>query len=143
MVYELQIFVHTHIFASAVVPYISRTQITFLFVYEPGDTIRMDCPAIGTPAPTIKWFSHTLNQSVTDLINSTRLRFFPNGSLEIRDLAPDDEALYRCEATNSVGKDIIYPLVINLEAYRFCKLSRLWDFHKVGVMVLEVVQHAK
>ena len=80
---------------AVVVPYINRTQIDFLYVYEPGDSIRMDCPAVGVPRPSIHWFSHTHNRSVDELINSTRLHFFPNGSLKISELAPDDEALYR------------------------------------------------
>ena len=104
-----------------VVPYIHRKEITFLFVFEPGETIRMDCPAYGIPAPSIVWSSHTLNRSVADLINSSRLHFFENGSLEISDLTAQDEALYSCVASNSVGMDAIYILVINELAYKFCK----------------------
>ena len=90
-------------------------------MYVPGQTIRMDCPAYGVPAPSIVWSSHTLNRSVVDLINSSRLHFFSNGSLEISELTAEDEALYSCAAVNSVGMDIIYILAINELAYKFCK----------------------
>ena len=62
-----------------------------------------------------------MNKSVSELINSTRLQFFPNGSVEISELAPEDEALYSCSAINLVGMDIIYMLVIYEDAYRFCE----------------------
>ena len=104
-----------------VVPYIHRKDITFLFVVEPGETIRMDCPTYGVPAPSIVWSSHTLNRSVADMINSSHLHFFENGSLEISDLTAQDEALYSCEASNSVGMDTIYILAVNKLAYNFCK----------------------
>ena len=81
----------------------------------------MDCPAYGVPAPDIVWSSHTLNRSVSDVINSSRLHFFPNGSLEISELMAGDEALYSCAAINSVGTDTVYILVINELAYKFCK----------------------
>ena len=106
----------------AVVPYIHRKDITsFLFVYEPGDTIIMDCPSYGVPAPSLVWSSHTLNRSVAELINSSRLHFFKNGSLEISELTAQDEALYSCTASNPVGMDTIYILVVNELAYKFCK----------------------
>lgn len=104
------------------VPYIHRNKITsFLFVYQPGDTIRMDCPSYGIPSPSTVWFSHTLNSSVAELINSSRTHLFENGSLKISELTAHDESLYSCTASNSVGSDTIYILVVNEVAYKFCK----------------------
>ena len=81
----------------------------------------MDCPSYGVPAPSIVWSSHTLNQSVADFINSSRLHFFENGAgfLEISELTAQDEALYSCTASNSVA---IYILVINELARYICKV---------------------
>ena len=95
-----------------------RSKTTFLFVYEPGDTIRMDCPSYGIPVLSIVWSSHNLNRSMANLINSTRLNFFENGSLEISVLTAQDEPLYSCAASNS---DTIYILVINELAHKFYK----------------------
>ena len=99
-------------------PYINRTQVYYLIVFDAGDTIRLDCPAVGNPAPSIEWSSYKLNSSVYDVINSTRLRSFVNGSLEISDLTADDEGLYSCTAANSVGSDHVHVLIVNLAAYR-------------------------
>ena len=41
------------------------------------------CCIYGMPAPEIVWFSQTLNQSTMDVINSSWLHFFSNGSLEM------------------------------------------------------------
>ena len=95
-----------------------RSKTTFLFVYEPGDTIRMDCPSYGIPVLSIVWFSHNLNCSMANLINSSRLNFFENGSFEISELTAQDEALYSCTASNSVA---IYILVVNELPHKFCK----------------------
>ena len=81
----------------------------------------MDCPAYGIPAPTIVWSSITLNRSVADVISTSRLHFFENGSLEISNLTALDEALYSCSAINSVGVDTIHILVVNELLVNFSK----------------------
>ena len=55
---------------------------------------------------------------MADLINSSRLYFFENGSLEISELTAQDEALYSCAASNSVTT---YILVVNELPHKFCK----------------------
>ena len=74
--------------------------------------------------------------SVYEFINSTRLRAFANGSLEISDLTQGDEGVYACTATNSVGRDTVYIVLINLELYRFCELCSIWS----GLCSIEIVE---
>ncbi|CAD7012929.1 unnamed protein product [Ceratitis capitata] len=62
----------------------------------------MHCQAIGDPKPTIKWDKDLkyLSENNTD---KTRFRFLENGTLEIRDVQPDDEGRYGCTIGNSAG----------------------------------------
>ena len=81
----------------------------------------------GVPAPTVEWSSYTGNISVNVFINVTRLRAFANGSLEISDLTQKDDGVYACTASNSVGTDIVYIVLINSELYPFRKLCSIWS----------------
>ncbi|XP_036333186.1 tyrosine-protein kinase-like otk isoform X2 [Rhagoletis pomonella] len=62
----------------------------------------MHCQAIGDPKPTIKWDKDLkyLSENNTD---KNRFRFLENGTLEIRDVQPDDEGRYGCTIGNSAG----------------------------------------
>ena len=115
---------HTHVYVhTTVVPYIYRTEATLqLFVYQPGDTLRLDCPAEGTPTPTIEWRSYTQNNvSVSQVVDVALLRSFSNGSLEIQNLTSEEEGVYSCTASNSVGSDWLYVFLINQYSNRFGK----------------------
>lgn len=110
---------YTHL---PVVPYINRTLISTVLVYGPGNSILLDCPAVGIPAPTIQWTIHSQgNTPVNEIVDAARLRGFQNGSLELRNLTFEDEGVYSCHASNSVGSDTVYVVVVNREAHRFGK----------------------
>ena len=79
----------------------------------------MDCPAYGVSAPSHIRSSHTVNKSVTELKKMLLAFFFQNGRLEIRELAPMDEAMYSCIVINSVGKDTTIILCVIELAYKF------------------------
>ena len=57
----------------------------------------------------------------------TRLRAFANGSLEISDLTQKDDGVYACTASNSVGTDTVYIVLIKSELYPFRKLCSIWS----------------
>ncbi|XP_037954224.1 tyrosine-protein kinase-like otk, partial [Teleopsis dalmanni] len=60
------------------------------------------CQAIGDPKPTIQWDKDLqyLSENNTDI---NRFYFLENGTLEIRDVQPDDEGNYGCTIGNSAG----------------------------------------
>lgn len=60
------------------------------------------CQAIGDPKPTIKWDKDLKYLSVNNT-DKMRFRFLENGTLEIRDVQPDDEGRYGCTIGNSAG----------------------------------------
>uniref|UniRef100_A0A0K8U9L3 Tyrosine-protein kinase-like otk n=3 Tax=Bactrocera latifrons TaxID=174628 RepID=A0A0K8U9L3_BACLA len=62
----------------------------------------MHCQAIGDPKPTIKWDKDLKYLSVNNT-DKNRFRFLENGTLEIRDVQPDDEGRYGCTIGNSAG----------------------------------------
>ncbi|XP_011184428.2 tyrosine-protein kinase-like otk [Zeugodacus cucurbitae] len=62
----------------------------------------MHCQAIGDPKPTIKW-DKDLKYLTVNNTDQNRFRFLENGTLEIRDVQPDDEGRYGCTIGNSAG----------------------------------------
>lgn len=66
---------------------------------QPGEIIRLECEAVGSPPPTITWFKDD-----AEIRRSVRTRISEDGTLlEIRDAKESDSALYICEARNSLG----------------------------------------
>ena len=100
----------------SVVPYINRTKVITEITFERGDTVRLDCPSLGRPAPTIQWTSFTTNQSVDEIIHEYQRTSYPNGSLAIKYLNDTDEGAYMCTAVNDVGSDSMHISLISREA---------------------------
>ncbi|KAH8254004.1 hypothetical protein KR032_007920 [Drosophila birchii] len=70
-------------------------------VLETGTAV-IHCQAIGEPKPTIRWDKDLsyLNENNTD---SERFTIMENGTLEIRDVRPEDEGRYGCTIGSSAG----------------------------------------
>lgn len=62
----------------------------------------MHCQATGEPKPTIRWDKDLiyLNENNTD---AERFRLLENGTLEIRNVQPEDEGRYGCTIGSSAG----------------------------------------
>ncbi|XP_069489233.1 neurofascin isoform X11 [Ambystoma mexicanum] len=61
---------------------------------------RLDCPFFGSPVPTLRWFKN----GRTSNLDSGNYRIHENGSLEIAVTRKDDQGIYTCVATNTLGK---------------------------------------
>ncbi|KAM4877133.1 hemicentin-2 [Thomomys bottae] len=68
--------------------------------FSQGVEVKVSCSASGYPAPHISWSREGLA-----LREHSRVRVDTQGSLLIRDLAPEDAGNYSCKATNEVGTD--------------------------------------
>ena len=107
-----------------------------------GDTLLLNCPFKGVPAPTIEWSSYTKgNFSKYKFINSTQLWVVANETLELSDLTPLDKGAYACMASNRVGSDTVYIVLCTKESNRFrelCSIDReknLKEFHLILVQL--------
>ena len=78
--------------------------------------VRLDCPSVGRPAPTIKWTSLTTNKSVDKMFPHYHRIYYRNGSLLLKYLSDGDEGVYVCIAVNGVGSDSVNITVISKEA---------------------------
>ena len=76
------------------------------------------------PPPTVEWSKGRVNISMYN-DNSTQLRVFDNGTLELSNLTPFDKGIYTCTARNQVGRDSVYFAVLYLDQYRFCEFGVL------------------
>lgn len=67
-----------------------------------GAVAMMHCQATGEPKPTIRWDKDLtyLNENNTDV---ERFRLLENGTLEIRNVQPEDEGHYGCTIGSSAG----------------------------------------
>ncbi|XP_069861249.1 hemicentin-2 [Dipodomys merriami] len=68
--------------------------------FSQGVEVKVSCSASGLPAPHISWSREGLA-----LREGSRIRVDAQGTLLIRDLAPEDAGNYSCRATNEVGTD--------------------------------------
>lgn len=66
---------------------------------HPGQTIRLECAAVGSPSPEITWFKNDLEIRSDGRYFVSEDRSF----IEIRDAKPSDSDIYVCEARNLVG----------------------------------------
>ena len=101
---------------STVVPHIDRRKVASEITYERGGMVRLDCPSVGRPAPTIKWTSMTTSKSVEKMFPLHRQIYYSNGSLLLKYLSDGDEGVYVCTAVNDVGSDSVNITIISKEA---------------------------
>ncbi|XP_036354448.1 hemicentin-1-like isoform X2 [Octopus sinensis] len=65
-------------------------------------TIFIDCPVMGIPLPTVKWYK---DGKIIDFDDQTHLMLFAGGRrLQISNTTLEDKGQYRCVATNEAGK---------------------------------------
>uniref|UniRef100_A0A672QGM0 Ig-like domain-containing protein n=1 Tax=Sinocyclocheilus grahami TaxID=75366 RepID=A0A672QGM0_SINGR len=68
-----------------------------------GRNIYVDCTAKGEPFPLIKWVLPDGSQMTPTQFIGSRIFIFPNGTLYIKNINPNDSGRYECSATNPVG----------------------------------------
>ena len=90
-------------------PNIDSRWIPSEITFEHMSTVRLTCPSVGRPAPTITWTlnnmpltSLTTNEEMFDFY---RGNLYSDGSLVLKYLTDRDEGVYMCIATNDVGSD--------------------------------------
>nr|CAD2145476.1 unnamed protein product [Meloidogyne enterolobii] len=103
-----------------------------------GGDVFIECPAIGYPLPEIRWFkdNRPLNTSVLlppdkmrKTISSRRKYVLTAKALYIRSIDVDDEATYKCLATNSFTEEFGRPpreFQVTLEHYVRIPLAMSW-----------------
>ncbi|XP_014893399.1 neural cell adhesion molecule L1.2 isoform X3 [Poecilia latipinna] len=69
-------------------------------IYAPGEMVRLDCEAEGTPSPTISWTRNGEEISGTD---SRHTVIAKNASLILNTVDFEDTAVYQCRASNKHG----------------------------------------
>ncbi|GCB67129.1 hypothetical protein scyTo_0010207 [Scyliorhinus torazame] len=76
-----------------------------------GQSVDLPCVAHGDPTPKIRWYKgdEALLQGVRDSLDG------PDGSISIADVEISDAGMYRCEATNSAGRDVTEMILAVLE----------------------------
>ncbi|CAN8020342.1 unnamed protein product [Ixodes persulcatus] len=73
-----------------------------------GRNVQLQCSANGTPQPTITWMiaSDSTREEFLPLYNSHKYGLFPNGTLSIHQLEPEESGYYLCKASNGFGEDL-------------------------------------
>lgn len=69
----------------------------------PGLSIHIHCTAKAAPPPTVRWLLSDGTQVRPSQFLRGNVFVFPNGTLHIRHLAPEDSGRYECIAANLVG----------------------------------------
>ncbi|XP_030590495.1 neural cell adhesion molecule L1-like [Archocentrus centrarchus] len=81
-------------------------------MYAPGETVKLDCQAEGTPKPTITW---RINSVLITEVDEEPRRTVTSGSMILRDVNIGDTAVYQCEATNVHGSILLNAYVYVIE----------------------------
>ncbi|CAL1295071.1 unnamed protein product, partial [Larinioides sclopetarius] len=72
-----------------------------------GNTVWMDCAAVGFPAPNILWKKMIYTESTagdfTYVHSSPRAHRYNNGTLVLSDVEESDSGSYLCQASNGIG----------------------------------------
>uniref|UniRef100_A0A673N6G0 Ig-like domain-containing protein n=1 Tax=Sinocyclocheilus rhinocerous TaxID=307959 RepID=A0A673N6G0_9TELE len=91
-----------HIRVAALPPIIVEVSHETIFM-NAGRNIYVDCTAKGEPFPLIKWVLPDGSQMKPTQFIGSRIFIFPNGTLYIKNINPNDSGRYECSATNPVG----------------------------------------
>lgn len=83
---------------------------TTTIITDRGKTVRLRCPAIGNPQPTITWQKNRRPISM----DSIKFKQIDDGSLVVSSLIPFDSGTYLCTAKNPTGQDF---LILTLYVY--------------------------
>ncbi|XP_067312739.1 matrix-remodeling-associated protein 5 [Pseudorasbora parva] len=91
-----------HIRVAALPPIIVELSYETMFM-NVGRNVYVDCTAKGEPCPLIKWVLPDGSQMKPTQFIGSRIFIFPNGTLYIKNVTPNDSGSYECSATNLVG----------------------------------------
>ncbi|XP_051513869.1 matrix-remodeling-associated protein 5-like [Myxocyprinus asiaticus] len=91
-----------HVHVAALPPTIVEVASESIFM-NVGRSIHVHCTAEGEPFPHIKWVLPDGSQMKPTQFIGRRLFIFPNGTLYIKNVTPNDSGRYECLATNPVG----------------------------------------
>ncbi|KAK6167247.1 hypothetical protein SNE40_021325 [Patella caerulea] len=80
-----------------------------------GDTVIFDCSAEGEPKPAMYWWKNTV-----ELESEGRITILPNNSLRIVAIQLKDSEMYRCFASNNIGKTAV-------EAHLIVVVDGMWS----------------
>jgi hypothetical protein len=80
-----------------------------------GEEIRLGCVIGGKPPPEIRWWRQN------GQLPASRVLVTDNSVLTVRNVVPDDEDVYVCQAENSVGSvQAVANVQIHCESILFC-----------------------
>nr|XP_001332376.5 matrix-remodeling-associated protein 5 [Danio rerio]XP_017214600.1 matrix-remodeling-associated protein 5 [Danio rerio]XP_021336818.1 matrix-remodeling-associated protein 5 [Danio rerio]XP_021336819.1 matrix-remodeling-associated protein 5 [Danio rerio] len=91
-----------HIRVSALPPIIAEVSYETIFM-NVGRNVYMDCTAKGEPLPLNKWVLPDGSEMKPTQFIGSRIFIFPNGTLYIKNVIPNDSGKYECSATNPIG----------------------------------------
>ncbi|KAM8976419.1 matrix-remodeling-associated protein 5 [Pelodytes ibericus] len=70
-----------------------------------GDTVTLDCLSSGVPSPHISWIFPDRKIVRTLSTTESRVMFYENGTLSIKDTTFTDRGIFKCVASNVAGAD--------------------------------------
>lgn len=90
---------HTYMLTVEAAPYWTASPVSQL--YAPGETVKLDCQADGTPSPAVSWSKNGI--PLSELDKDSRRTLTASGSLILKDVNFGDTAIYQCKASNTHG----------------------------------------
>ncbi|KAF8789149.1 Down syndrome cell adhesion molecule-like [Argiope bruennichi] len=83
-----------------------------------GNTVWMDCAAVGFPAPNILWkkmiYTGNTAGDFTYVHSSPRAHRFNNGTLVLSDVEESDSGSYLCQASNGIGTGLSKIIILKV-----------------------------
>ncbi|XP_048879246.1 neural cell adhesion molecule L1-like isoform X2 [Brienomyrus brachyistius] len=90
------ILVNTYIYVIELAPQI-LTEDKMIYTATQGQTVSLICRTFGSPRPKVEWESDSHEM----LLSHARVSQQVNGTLQIHDVSPQDEGLYKCSMLNT------------------------------------------